>query len=106
MKFVSNMEEEWFYVIFLFLLRYLPGFHSSKESQHPLGEIYKRKRWIFYLKEISKEGIEKLIEKGFLKNTKNGYVNPKKDYHIGYYKTCGGHRYIEDWYCDKAEQLR
>ena len=58
------------------------------------------------MKEISKEGIQKLIEKGFLKNTRDGYVNPKKDYRVGYYKTCGGHRYIEDWYADKAKTLR
>ena len=59
----------------------------------------------FYLKEISKEGIQKLIERGLLKNTGNGYVNPKKNYRVGYYKTCGGHRYIEDFYADKAKSL-
>ena len=58
-----------------------------------------------YLKEISKNEIEKLIKAGILKNTDKGYVNPKKDYRVGYYKTCGGHRYIEDWYCDKAKSL-
>lgn len=59
----------------------------------------------FYLKEISKEGIQKLIERGLLKNTGNGYVNPKKNYRVGYYKTCGGHRYIEDFYANKAKSL-
>ena len=59
-----------------------------------------------YLKEISKDGIEKLIKAGHLKNTGKGYVNPKKDYRVGYYKTCGGSRYIEDWYADKAKNLR
>ena len=58
------------------------------------------------MKEISKEGIQKLIERGLLKNTGNGYVNPKKNYRVGYYKTCGGHRYIEDFYADKAMRLR
>ena len=59
----------------------------------------------FYLKAISKEGIQKLIKNGFLKNTGKGYVNPKKNYRVGYYKTCGGHRYIEDWYSDMANKL-
>ena len=57
------------------------------------------------MKEISKDEIQKLIEKGFLKNTGSGYVNPKKNYRVGYYKTCGGHRYIEDWYSDMAKKL-
>ena len=61
----------------------------------------------FYLKEISKEGIEKLIKNGFLKNTSKGYVNPKKNYHVGYYRTngAGAKRYIEDFYADMAEKL-
>lgn len=66
-----------------------------------------------YLKEISKQEIEKLIKAGFLKlSGKGGYVNPKrkneygKPMRVGYYKTCGGHRYIEDWFGDKAKQLR
>jgi hypothetical protein len=58
------------------------------------------------LKEISKQEIEKLIKAGYLKNTGKGYVNPKKNYRVGYYKTCGAHRYIEDWYADKAKNLR
>ena len=52
------------------------------------------------------DGIQKLIEKGFLKNTGKGYVNPKKNYRVGYYKTCGGHRYIEDFYADMAKKLK
>ena len=58
-----------------------------------------------HLKEISKEGIEKLIKNGYLKNSHDGYINPKKNYHVGYYKTSGGHRYIETWYSDKAKTL-
>ena len=69
-----------------------------------MGEIYKE-RDEFYLKEISKEGIQKLIKNRFLKNTADGYVNPKKNYRVGYYKTCGGHRYIEDFYADMANKL-
>ena len=57
------------------------------------------------MKEISKYGIAKLIKAGFIKNTGQGYVNPKKNYRIGYYKTCGGHRYIEDFYADMANKL-
>ena len=59
------------------------------------------------MKEISKEEIQKLIEKGFLKNPKNGYVNPKKNYRVGYYRTkgAGAKRYIEDFYVDMAKRL-
>lgn len=57
------------------------------------------------MKEISKDGVTKLIKAGFIKNTGQGYVNPKKNYRIGYYKTCGGHRYIEDFYADMANKL-
>ena len=61
---------------------------------------------------ITKDEIEKLIKAGYIKNTGKGFVNPKrkneygKPMHVGYYKTCGGHRYIEDWYADKAKNLR
>lgn len=58
------------------------------------------------LKEITREEIKKLIKYNFIKNTGKGYVNPKKNYRVGYYKTCGAHRYIEDWYADKAKILR
>lgn len=59
------------------------------------------------MKEISKEGIEKLIKAGFIKNTGEGYVNPKKNYRIGYYRTkgAGAKRYIEDFYADMAKKL-
>lgn len=71
----------------------------------PLGK-YKTKEWI-KLKEISKEGIEKLIKAGFLKNTGKGYVNPKRNQIVGVVKTVHGrHRYIEDWYADMAEKLK
>ena len=59
----------------------------------------------FYLREISKENIQKLIKNGFLKNTNMGYVTPKKNQPVGYYKTCGGHRYIEDYFADMADKL-
>ena len=58
------------------------------------------------MKKISKDGIEKLIKAGFIENTHQGYVNPKKDYRVGYYKTSGGQRYIEDWYADMSKKLK
>lgn len=85
-------------------MRYLPDFHSLKKVDAK-WQINK-KGMNFYLKEISKEGIEKLIKNGYLKNTGQGYVNPKKNYRVGYYKTCGGHRYIEDYFSDLARKLR
>ena len=57
------------------------------------------------MKEISKDGIEKLIKAGVLKNSRDGYVDSKTNCRVGYYKTCGGHRCIEDWYAEKAETL-
>ena len=33
-------------------------------------------------------------------HTHRGYVNPKNGEHIGYYKTCGNKKYIEDYYAD------
>ena len=54
------------------------------------------------IKQISKNGIEKLLKDGIIRNTHNGYVNPKDGEHIGYYKTSGAakKRYIEDYYAD------
>ena len=54
------------------------------------------------IKQISKEGIEKLLKDGVIINTHRGYVNPKNGEHIGFYKTCGvsKKRYIEDYYAD------
>jgi len=47
------------------------------------------------IKYISKNEIEKLLSEGVIRNTRRGYRNGE---HIGYYKTCGGKRYIEDKY--------
>ena len=65
------------------------------------------------MKEISKDGIKKLIKAGLIKNTNRGYVDPKRgnEYgelvRIGYYKTVNGrHRYIEDKYADILKKLR
>ena len=71
-----------------------------------LQKIHKE-RVEFYLKEISKEGIEKLIKAGYIKNSGKGFVNPKKHCAVGYYKTLHGrHRYIEDFYANVAEKLK
>ena len=45
----------------------------------------------------SKNEIEKLLSEGVIRNTRRGYVDRRGE-HIGYYKTCGGKRYIEDKY--------
>jgi len=38
-----------------------------------------------------------LLENGIIRNSKHGYID--KNYnHVGYYRTCGGNRYIEDKY--------
>ena len=52
------------------------------------------------IKQISKQGIEKLLKDGVIRHTHRGYVNPKNGEHIGYYKTCGGKKYIEDYFAD------
>ena len=49
------------------------------------------------IKYILKNEIEKLLSEGVIRNTKYGYVNRKGEC-IGYCKTCGGKRYIEDKY--------
>ena len=59
------------------------------------------------LKEITREEIKKLIKYNFIKNTGKGYVNPKRHQPVGLVKTVHGrHYYTEDWYADKAKQLR
>ena len=52
------------------------------------------------IKQISKQGIEKLLKDGIIRHTHRGYVNPKNGEHIGYYRTCGGKKYIEDYFAD------
>ena len=61
----------------------------------------------FYLKEITKEGIKKLIKHNFIKlSGKGGYVNPKTHQSVGVVKTVHGrHYYIEDFYADKLKSL-
>lgn len=57
------------------------------------------------IKQISKQGIQKLLSKGIIKNTNQGYVN-KNGSGIGYYKTCGDKRYIQDKYIDMLENIK
>lgn len=85
-------------------MRYLTGFSLNKKAK-PFGVNIKQRNE-FYLKEISKDGIEKLIKANIIKNTDKGYVNSKNGYGVGYYKTCGGHRYIEDKFADIAKRLK
>lgn len=47
------------------------------------------------IKQISKNEVEKLLSEGVIRNTKHGYVDRKGE-QIGYRKTCGNKRYIED----------
>ena len=51
------------------------------------------------IKQISKQGIEKLLKDGIIRNTHRGYVKTKNGEHIGFYKTVHK-KYIEDYYAD------
>ena len=51
------------------------------------------------IKQISKQGIERLLKDGIIRNTHRGYVNHKNGEHIGFYKTVHK-KYIEDYYAD------
>ena len=64
----------------------------------------KLQKELIIIKPISKKEIEKLMDKGIIRNTHKGYIN-KKGYHVGYYKASGNNRYIEDYYADKAKSL-
>ena len=62
--------------------------------------INTKQKEVKIIKQISKQGIEKLLKDGVIRHTHRGYVNPKNGEHIGFYKTCGGKKYIEDYYAD------
>ena len=72
---------------------------SNRAVATTLLGIQNRKKWKI-IKQISKQGIEKLLKDGVIRHTHRGYVNPKNGEHIGFYKTCGGKKYIEDYYAD------
>lgn len=61
---------------------------------------------MFYLKQITKQEIQKLLDAGIIRNSSKGYVN-RKGNEVGYYRTSGAakKRYIQDWYADKAQTL-
>ena len=40
-----------------------------------------------------------MLKDGIIRHTHRGYVKTNGE-HIGYYKTCGGKKYIEDCYAD------
>ena len=63
-----------------------------------IERIQNRKKWKI-IKQISKQGIEKLLKDGIIRHTHRGYVNPKNGEHIGFYKTVHK-KYIEDYYAD------
>lgn len=55
------------------------------------------------VKEISKNDVKKLVDRGYIRNTKRGYVSSKGDL-VGYKRTVNK-RYIEDYYFDLAQKL-
>lgn len=74
-------------------------------SKLPVSSIIKITKVGIIIKLVTKKEMEKLLSHGYLRQTHTGYVN-NKGQHVGYYKTCGGKRYITDWYADKAKQLK
>ena len=65
-----------------------------------------KKEWII-IKEIKQSEIKKLIDHGYIKPVKRGYVNPKTHQPVGVVKTVHGrHYYIEDWCYDVVKRLR
>lgn len=58
---------------------------------------------MFYLKQISKEEIQKLLKSGVIRNSNYGYID-QKGRHIGYYKSVHK-RWIEDRFANQAQTL-
>lgn len=87
------------------LLTDLREFNSLKTSSLPFGKFDNERK--IFIKIITKEELQKLIDAGILKNTNRGYVN-KKGYTVGFYRTkgAGRKRWIEDWYADKAKKIK
>ena len=73
------------------------GRFKPSASTTLLGNIKRKK--VISIKQISKAQIEKLLKDRVIRNTRRGYVKRNGE-HVGYYKTCGGKRYIEDYYVD------
>lgn len=55
------------------------------------------------MKEIKKHNLQKLLDKGVLKNSHKGYVN-KKGHYVGYHNTVNK-TYMEDYYVDLADRI-
>lgn len=80
-------------------------FKSVSCNYYPLLRGNLERKVCIVIKTITKEGIQSLIDKKILKPYSGGYMN-SRGYHVGYYKTCGNKRYIEDLYADKAEKSK
>ena len=61
--------------------------------------INTKRKEVKIIKQISKQGIERLLKEGVIRHTHRGYVNPKNGEHIGFYKAVHK-KYIEDYYAD------
>ena len=79
--------------------RGVDGFKSLHTHYYPTFVGNKLKE-VNIIKNISKNEITKLLSDDVIKNTRHGYVD-RKGNHVGYYRTCGGKRYIEDKYLDR-----
>lgn len=90
------------FVVTLFVYKRFRTFHSPKEMYALVANFIQKV--VDFLKSISKDGIEKLVRKGVIKNTKDGYVDTKNGYLIGFYRTkgAGKKRYVQDWVADLA----
>ena len=102
------MERSDFASLLFFYEIFLRGYFSHKKKRKaPTLRVNKfKKEWII-IKEITKEGIQKLIKARFIKSTGKGYINPKRHQPVSIVKTVHGrHYYTEDFYADMATKLR
>ena len=60
--------------------------------------INTKQKEVKIIKQISKQGIEKLLKDGVIRNTRKGYMNSNGEC-IGFRKTVHK-RYIEDYFAD------
>lgn len=80
-------------------------FNSYTCNYYPLLRGNLERKVCIVIKTITKEGIQTLVDKKILKPYSGGYMN-SRGYHVGYYKTRGSKRYIEDRYADEVEKLK
>ena len=83
----------------------LPCFDYKYTRSLPFGKFETERK--ISIKVITKEELQKLLDRCILRNTHRGYVN-KKGNPVGLYRTrgAGRKRWIEDWYADKAKNLK